>query len=359
MELISVIVPVYNAEPYLIRCVDSICRQTYKKLEIILVDDGSPDNCPQMCDKLMLEDPRIKVIHKENGGQGLARNAGLDIATGTYVAFVDSDDWISTTRIENLYQEAKRTQADMVVGAHSAVSSAGQTRVFHTTLKETVYVGKAIVRDILLPMIAPAPEQPLDVIIESGVWMNLYSMELVSKNGLRFISERYSVAEDLQFNVDFLHYASRVSVIDETGYFYFENQASHSRRFDPARIQRTVNFYHTLREKTAKFGIEEMSAERIDRCYLMKVRVVIRLIVISEMPRSQKLRLIRSVLEEDVTKEVLCRYPIEKYIPAMRLLAYMMRAESVMGVYGLMKIRESIGRQKGVAELLKVIGIGK
>lgn len=101
--LISVIVPVYKAEPYLEKCVDSIRNQTYQNLEIILVDDGSPDRCGEMCDELAGEDSRIRVIHKENGGQSSARNAGLDIMTGEFVGFVDSDDWIEPDMYQKLY----------------------------------------------------------------------------------------------------------------------------------------------------------------------------------------------------------------------------------------------------------------
>ena len=93
-EKISVIVPVYNVESYLEKCVHSICSQTYENLEIILVDDGSPDNCGKMCDEWAKKDCRIKVIHKENGGLSDARNAGLDIVTGDYFVFVDSDDFV-------------------------------------------------------------------------------------------------------------------------------------------------------------------------------------------------------------------------------------------------------------------------
>ena len=93
-ELISVIIPIYNVEAYLDECIASVIAQTYSNLEIILVDDGSPDNCPQMCDEWAAKDSRIRVIHKENGGLSDARNAGIDIATGEYIAFVDSDDWI-------------------------------------------------------------------------------------------------------------------------------------------------------------------------------------------------------------------------------------------------------------------------
>ena len=101
--LISVIVPVYKAEAYLTRCVESIRNQSYQNLEIILVDDGSPDNCGNMCDSFALEDSRIRVIHKENGGQSTARNAALDIASGDYFGFVDSDDWIDPDMFQTLY----------------------------------------------------------------------------------------------------------------------------------------------------------------------------------------------------------------------------------------------------------------
>ena len=103
MDLISVIVPVYKVEEYLDRCVESIVNQTYRNLEIILVDDGSPDNCPAMCDAWAAKDVRIKVIHKENGGLSDARNVGLKIASGEYIAFVDSDDWIHSQYVANLH----------------------------------------------------------------------------------------------------------------------------------------------------------------------------------------------------------------------------------------------------------------
>ena len=100
-DKISIIVPVYNVEKYLNRCVDSILNQTYRNLEIILVDDGSPDNCGAVCDAYAGLDPRIRVIHKPNGGLSDARNAGLDVATGEYVGFIDSDDFIHPSQIQD------------------------------------------------------------------------------------------------------------------------------------------------------------------------------------------------------------------------------------------------------------------
>ena len=111
---ISVIIPVYNVEQYLNRCVESVVNQTYKNLEIILVDDGSPDNCPKMCDEWAKKDSRIKVIHKENGGLSSARNAGLDVATGDYISFLDSDDYFDYNALETAYNYMISEKADVV-----------------------------------------------------------------------------------------------------------------------------------------------------------------------------------------------------------------------------------------------------
>lgn len=114
-ELISVIIPVYKVEQYLDRCVKSVVDQTYKNLEIILIDDGSPDNCPQMCDKWAKSDFRIKVIHKKNGGLSSARNTGIEIARGKYIAFVDSDDYIQKEMYEKLCEVIDKHKADMAI----------------------------------------------------------------------------------------------------------------------------------------------------------------------------------------------------------------------------------------------------
>ena len=119
--LISVIVPVYKAEKYLDKCVQSIVNQTYKNLEIILVDDGSPDNCPEMCDEWAKKDSRIKVIHKENSGAASARNAALDIALGDYIGFVDSDDYIEPNMLDELYDSMQSNGADISICANDEV----------------------------------------------------------------------------------------------------------------------------------------------------------------------------------------------------------------------------------------------
>ena len=110
---ISVIIPIYKVEQYLDECVESVVNQTYTNLEIILVDDGSPDHCPELCDRWAEKDARIKVIHKENGGLSDARNAGIDVAVGDYIGFVDSDDWIKTDMYEKMLQALIKENADI------------------------------------------------------------------------------------------------------------------------------------------------------------------------------------------------------------------------------------------------------
>ena len=110
--LISVIIPVYKVEKYLKRCIDSVINQTYKNLEIILVDDGSPDNCPKICDDYSKKDKRIKVIHKKNGGVSAARNKGLKLSNGDYIVFVDSDDWLEYNFVEEMLTNLRKNKVD-------------------------------------------------------------------------------------------------------------------------------------------------------------------------------------------------------------------------------------------------------
>lgn len=121
MPKVSIIVPVYKVESTLNRCVVSIRKQTLEDIEIILVDDGSPDNCPRMCDDLAIIDERIKVIHKTNGGLGYARNSGIEIASGEYIAFIDSDDFIEPNMMQRLYDFARKKNCDVVYGGYNII----------------------------------------------------------------------------------------------------------------------------------------------------------------------------------------------------------------------------------------------
>lgn len=359
MKLISVIIPIYNVEQYLRRCIDSVLNQTYSQLEVILVDDGSPDKCPQICDEYKATDSRVKVIHKENAGQGLARNSALEIATGELVTFVDADDYIDSTHIENLYTALVENNAQAVIGTHTAVDQNGQTRKIPLLFSAGVYEGQQIADEIVLPLIGADVDYPSDVMVDSSTCMNLYSMDIIRQNSLRFISERYAVAEDQYFNIDYFYYAKRIVAVNEYGYYYFENTASTSRKYNEKRFERTINYYHTINEQVQRYGLEDKVAYRADRSFLMKVRVAIRLIVLSDLKFGDKMREIRFILSNEVVTTCLKNYPIDAYIPSMRLLMKMMRSKNVLGIYILMFVREGAKQNRFFVRLLKLIGIGR
>ena len=148
--LISVIVPVYKVEPYLRQCVDSVLAQTYPNLEVLLVDDGSPDTCPAICDEYAEKDARVRVIHKENGGLSDARNAALDVARGDYVGFVDSDDWIAPRMFEELMATALRCRSDVTVCGYTESNGVRDLETKSLAAHEKVYAVEDAFREVLL-----------------------------------------------------------------------------------------------------------------------------------------------------------------------------------------------------------------
>ncbi|MEG0663744.1 MAG: glycosyltransferase family 2 protein [Clostridia bacterium] len=359
MDKISVIVPVYNVEKYLNRCVESIIKQTYKNLEIILIDDGSPDNCGQLCEQFKTQDNRIKVYHKKNEGLGLTRNLGLKEATGNYITFVDSDDWIGPQHIENMYLALCNNSADLCIGGHTRVDQNGNQVVCKVKLTKEIYLSNEIENEILLPLIGPDAEYPNDIAIESSCCMNMYKINVIKENNIEFISERYAVAEDLYYNIDFLHYASKVVTITDSSYFYFENLGSISRKYDEKRFQRTLKFYEEIKIRIKKYNLENKINYRLDRSYITKIRVAIRHIVNSNLKTNDKIKQIENIINHEITIDILQKYPIEKYIPAMRILIKLMKSRNAVGIYYLMKTRETAKKTTVIKNALKCLGIGK
>lgn len=212
-KLVSIVVPIYNIEKYLHRCVDSILRQTYKNIEIILVDDGSPDYCGTICDTYAQIDQRIKVIHKKNGGLSDARNAGIKIATGEYLLFVDSDDWIADNAIESLLNAfEKYTEVDIVAGSSVDVHEA------NGELIETKYsVGLGTER--LLSKIEAIKDNLLN---GWAAWNKLYRRELF--DGVEFPVGVINEDEAILLHViDKCRYAVQIGV---PTYYYFLRENS-------------------------------------------------------------------------------------------------------------------------------------
>ena len=208
-SLISVIVPIYNVSRYLDRCMESLLHQTYKNIEIIMVDDGSPDDCGKKCDRYAAEEPRIKVIHKENAGLGMARNSGLEIAEGEYVMFIDSDDYTDVRMIERLYHRLTEEGADTCFCRYYDTSSEGKDELARETYLKQSYCGDET-KKVLLGMIGSLPEQAGDVEIGMSVWKGLYSLDIIRDNGILFPSEREYISEDIIFHMQYLVKAKHI-----------------------------------------------------------------------------------------------------------------------------------------------------
>ena len=206
---ISVIVPVYKTEGLLDRCVESIVGQIYKNLEIILVDDGSPDNCPAMCDGWAEKDSRIRVIHKENGGVSSARNAALDIATGDYIGFVDSDDWIEPEMYSSLIQKISESGKNIALCSYYAVEISGERNECRCVADKEVLDKDDYFRFIVLGG-------------DGGyIWNRLYDADILKE--VRF-DEDIWYSEDLLFNFKAAQKSGGAAVLDSAEYNYFQKR---------------------------------------------------------------------------------------------------------------------------------------
>lgn len=210
-ELISIVVPIYNVEDYLKRCVDSIINQTYSNIEIILVDDGGKDKCGAMCDEYENIDDRIKVIHKPNGGLSDARNKGIDIANGEYIAFVDSDDYIAVDFIETLYKLCKENDSD--------ISQCGFEKVYGDEFVENVQDNNPVTRSNIQQLEYAYSKDEVESIV---VWNKLYKRVLF--NEIRFPFGK--INEDEFTTYKLFYKANKVTTIGRKLYGYFMSDNS-------------------------------------------------------------------------------------------------------------------------------------
>ena len=211
--LITVIVPIYQTENYLDRCIESIVHQSYENLEIILVEDGSPDLCPYLCDQWALKDPRIQVIHKENGGLSDARNTGIAVARGVYLLFVDSDDYIKTTMVRELFIAMKESSTTMALCNIKCVDEYGNSagEALDSPIKNEI-----ISAEELLPRLAQGSGSWFYIV----VWNKLYHRSLLQ--GDVFPSGKW--CEDAFVAAQLIWKAKRIACIDHQHYIYTQNR---------------------------------------------------------------------------------------------------------------------------------------
>lgn len=278
--LVSVIVPVYNVEPYLHKCVDSINCQTYSNLEIILVDDGSTDGCGVICDDYAKVDSRIRVIHKENGGPGSARNSGLNICTGEYVMFVDSDDYLCKDAIQVLYERIVFDDSDLVIGRYALVYDDEHTDLPAQNCQDDGVLSNA---DVFKRM-----EKYNSITVSA--WGKLYKKSRL--HDVLYTSHR--IGEDMWVFPLIVNGCQRISLDSTTVYYYYQRrnslmkQKSECAKYD--HLDATLHTTHFLYAK----------GYRVNEWYSVSIEIALTL-----KKRSDRLRLFRQYFNRIERKQLL------------------------------------------------------
>jgi len=281
-DLISIIIPVYNVEKYINRCIDSILKQTYKNIEVILVDDGSTDNSGKICDEYSEKDKRIKVIHKQNGGQSEARNYALDIFEGEYVTFLDSDDYVSEDYIEYMYNLLINTKTEMSICAVQIVNDDKKMYNIEQT-KIEIYNKKEAFENLLY-----------SEGVEVAVYAKLYPRKYFDE--IRFpVGEKY---EDIAIIAELMNKAEKISYGDKKCYFYYTRPGSTSKSgFNKNELDYIKNVKRMLDFiKSNLTGVEEA----ILRYRIYSKFRILRIMLFSENKDKK--------LQAEIIKEIKCDY---------------------------------------------------
>lgn len=310
---ISIIVPVYNVEKYLDRCVQSLIHQTLKDIEIILVDDQSPDNCPLMCDDYAKNDPRIRVIHKKNGGLGMARNSGIEVAQGEYISFIDSDDFVDTKTYETLYNKALEKELDTCFFRSCRYLDNGKIEHVKDSTKEAYFLNEKDRKQFLLEMVGPEPSYPLPEKYSMSACKAIYSLRLIIENNIRFVSERVVASEDLIFHLDYIPTTQRIGYLPYTFYYYFVNTNSITTTYSEEKYARLIRLLQITENKlTQLYSYEEHKTHyyaQIIRIY----KVILRFESLKKDSLSDKIKNIAHKLDTVILRRMFANISKNEY----------------------------------------------
>ncbi len=340
---VSIIVPVYNVESYLERCINSLRCQTLEELEIILVDDSSTDSSLEVCQKAAAEDSRIKVIHKMNEGAGKARNAALAVATGEYIGFVDSDDYVERDMFKTLYEKAEEYRSDLVMSGVLFVdgnmfSEAGECirKIYFD--KDTQFETQDELNELRMGIVGALPEDADDSKYGMSIWKNLFRHEIIKENNIVFESEREMLSEDALFMIDYISCIKKATGIGDAFYNYCRNGDSISKSYKKDRFEKSLVFVTEV-EKRFKKDIEPQKYQMyIDRFWQAMCRVLCSQEIMYAADNKIKFADLRKRLKAVCTHELSIRalneYPICKLPLMQRVFAYAMKYR----MYFLLKI---------------------
>lgn len=344
----SIVVPIYNVEKYIGQLVESLQKQTLNEIEIILVDDGSPDKSGEICDKYASEDKRIKVIHKKNGGVSAARNDGLDVAQGEYIMFCDSDDWLPLDALENLYNEGKRTDADIVIGeVYQSEDGNDKMARFYSqnfTSEDSAFIRKLIQADMYRTY-CPMPHPVGPAFGYGGPWNKAVKLSLIKDNGIKFDVRVKGIFDDIIYTAYILANARKVSYIQEPVYYYRIIPTSITRTYKANALEINEAIFNSWKEFIDKYDQDGMFNKPF---YAVVIRRFVDILPIyflsSKNPKSlgERLGEMKKVINMPIYQEAINNVDPEKLTVFQRQIWKLMKSQNPIGIYLTYKSKEIV-----------------
>jgi len=337
LPMLSIILPVYNVSAYLCRCMDILLNESFTDYEIILVDDGSTDSCPKICDQYRVQDKRVRVIHKSNGGLSSARNSGLSIARGRYIFWVDPDDYITVGALAIIGELLNSNKADILKFNYVRQPNG----VPNTSCVKSGYYTKQDIEDVVLPM---ALTRTGEYILSA--WSHVYRKVFLDKNSLRFVSEREIGSEDYLFNFQALLAADSLYAAADVLYNYEYRPGSLSQRRSKLTAQ-YKRLYDMMRHALAEHNATDAQMRMLQYFYVWNCYYVL---IPNEMDmaklngRKIRNKNIRQLLRQDEFVSALSSVKTRDESPKRRVMLYLMRSGSLNGILFLKTIKRTADR---------------
>ena len=352
-DLISIVVPVYNVEKYIKKCVNSIMKQTYHNLEILLINDGSTDNSGEICQDLQKKDNRIKVFNKENEGLGYTRNYGIEKAKGKYISFIDSDDFIKDNYIELLYNSMKNNNVDIVYCGHNKYYDENHVYEELNYYKNEYIKKEDIFRKIIIEMIGSMPNIREDKRVSMSACEAMYSLELIKNKKIKFESERKYISEDLIFQIEILNEVKSVYFLDSNLYFYrVNNNQSLTHKFDIDNVNKNIimceKIINVFKEKKLNNVDLNMLNFSVKRFLLSRLRTaIIKAITFYEESKNKKEinNIIKQYIDNKYIRKIIKEYPIIIKNKEQSLFNIFIRIRGYKMLYLLVKIKNKVRKK--------------
>lgn len=324
--LVSIIVPIYNVDRFLDRCINSLINQSYKQIEIILVDDGSNDSSGQICDDWKEKCSNIKVIHQNNKGLGMARNTGLDNADGDYICFVDSDDYLQESAIELAVDRIDKTNAEVVCYGYARFDSKGKLVMRKIPkLPEAVYRNHDV-QEIFLPfLISNDKKNGEDWQLEMSACMALFSSELIKRCNWRFVSEREIISEDIYSLLRLYKNVKSVSAIPFSPYCYCQNSSSLTQTFDADRYDKIVNFYKQSIKLSHECNYSNDVCIRLAEPFLANTISHMKQIAKSDNSFKTKYNAIKEIVSDATMRKIICELYADKEKISRKIIYFLIK----------------------------------